>query len=65
MTIPELYILFLPLIQFLGTVCLILLIAASAIAVFVWIFRLIWRFVVAAGAVAFFVMVLNLVLQGA
>ena len=64
MTIPELYIFFSPLTQLLGTICLIMLIAASVIFAIVWIFRLIWRFVVAAGAIAFFVMVLEIVLQG-
>ena len=64
MSIPELYILFAPLTQFLGTVCLVLLLAASVVVVIVWIFRLVWRFVVAAGALAFFILVLNLVLQG-
>ena len=63
MTILELYTFLQPLTQFLGTICLVALIAACGILTLIWLFRIIWRFVVATGAIAFFALFLNLVLE--
>lgn len=66
MTIQQLLILlepFLhPLVDFLGTICLILLVAASVLWTAAWIIRRIWKYVLAAGAVLFLVAVLALTL---
>lgn len=62
MEILELYTFFYPLIQVLGTVCLILLAAGSVVAAFVWIIRRIWMYVVAAGVLTFLVAIMGLAL---
>lgn len=59
MTVPALYIFFQPLIQALGTICLLGLAAAGVIVILLWIFRMIWRFVVAAGALTLLAFVLT------
>ena len=63
MTIMELYIFFLPLIQVLGTVCLIVLAAGSVVVTFVWIIRRIWMYIVAAGLITVFVVFAGLALN--
>ena len=63
MTIMELYILFLPLIQVLGTICLIVLAAGSVVVTFVWIIRRIWMYIVAAGLLTVFVVFMGLALN--
>ena len=66
MTIQQLFILlepFLhPLVDLLGTICLILLVAAGVLWTAAWIIRRIWKYVLAAGAVLFLVAVLALTL---
>lgn len=49
MDLMELYIFFLPLINVLGTICLIALAAASILIMIVWILRKIWMYLVAVG----------------
>lgn len=51
MTIMELYILLQPLINFLGTVCLILLVAGCAVFAAVWFFKTFWKPIVFSGVV--------------
>ena len=63
MTIMELYIFFLPLIQVLGTVCLIVLAAGSVVVTFVWIIKRIWMYIVAAGLITVFVVFVGLALN--
>ena len=63
MTIMELYIFLLPLIQVLGTVCLIVLAAGSVVVTFVWIIRRIWMYIVAAGLLTVFVVFMGLMLN--
>ncbi len=63
MTIMELYIFFLPLIQVLGTVCLIVLAAGSVVVTFVWIIKRIWMYIVAAGLITVFVVFMGLALN--
>lgn len=55
MTFAELYIFFLPLINILGTLCLIALSAGSVLFLMVWIIRRIWKGIVAIGVFSFFV----------
>lgn len=55
MNLAELYIFFLPLINILGTICLIALAAASTLYVIIWILRRIWMYLVAIGVFAFLV----------
>lgn len=62
MEILELYTLFYPLIQVLGTVCLIVLAAGSVVVTFVWIIRRIWMYLMAAGVITFLVAILGLAL---
>lgn len=52
MTAIELYILLDPLIHFLGTVFLVLLLAASVVAAVVWFFRTFWKLIVTFGVAA-------------
>ena len=62
MEILELYTFFYPLIQVLGTVCLIVLAAGSVVVTFVWIIRRIWMYLVAAGVLTFLVAMAGLAL---
>ncbi len=62
MTIQALYVFCHPLIDILGTICLIALIAASMLYAIVWIVKLIWRYVLTAGALAILVVILGSVL---
>lgn len=65
MNIINLYILFLPLIKILGTLCLIVLIAGSVLFVTAWIIRRIWKGIVAVGVLSFCVFLAVLLLGGA
>ena len=51
-----------PLVDFLGTICLILLVAAGVLWTAAWIIRRIWKYVLATGAALFLVAVLALTL---
>ena len=51
-----------PLVDLLGTICLIVLIAAGVLWAAVWIIQRIWKFVLAAGAVVFLAAALALTL---
>lgn len=62
MDIIALYMFFHPLIDVLGTLCLIVLMAGSVLYLAVWIIRRIWKGIVAVGALSFFVLLLALVL---
>lgn len=62
MEIMELYTFFYPLIQVLGSVCLIVLAAGSVVIAFVWIIRKIWVYLVAAGVLTFLVAMAGLAL---
>lgn len=55
MNLVELYFFFFPVINVLGTICLIALAAASTLYVIVWIFRRIWMYLVAFGVFTFLV----------
>lgn len=50
MTIHELHIQLQPLINFLGEICLAMLVAAGMLSAILWILRRIWKFLLAAGA---------------
>lgn len=52
MSIIELYTFLLPLINLLGTVCLIGLVAGSVLYVMVWIIKRFWKGVVAVGVLS-------------
>ena len=66
MTIQQLFIILEPilhpLVDLLGTICLILLVAAGVLWTAAWIIRRIWKYVLAAGAVLFLVAALALTL---
>ena len=66
MTIHQLFVLLQPvlhpLVDFLGTICLVLLVAAGVLWTAAWIIQKIWKYVLAAGAVAFIVAALALTL---
>lgn len=66
MTIQQLFILsepiLHPLVDVLGTLCLILLSAAGILWAAAWIIRKIWKFVLTAGALFFLVTALALIL---
>ena len=51
-----------PLVDLLGTICLIVLIAAGVLWAAVWIIQRIWKFVLADGAVVFLAAALALTL---
>jgi hypothetical protein len=58
MTWLDLYILFHPLIDILGTICLIALSAGSVLYLMYWILKRIWKGLVAVGMLSFSVFVL-------
>ena len=64
MSINEMYIFFLPLINFLGTICLIALTAGSILLVLAWIIKRIWKGIVAVGALSFCVFLVMIFLGG-
>lgn len=53
MTILELYTVLLPLINFLGTICLIALLAGGTLFTMVWIMKKVWKCVLAVSTVSF------------
>lgn len=53
MTIIELYAILQPLIQLLGTVCLIVLTVRGAVFAIVWVIRKLWVYILVFGAAAF------------
>lgn len=53
MSIIDLYIFFLPLINILGNLCLTALIAGSVLYVMAWIISRIWKGIVALGVLSF------------
>lgn len=53
MTIIELYTFLQPLIQFLGTICLMALVCGGTIFVIAWIIRQLWKYILAFGAAVF------------
>lgn len=63
MTLIEIYILLQPLIDFLGTVCLILLVAGCAVFAVVWFFKTFWKPIVISGVV-FLMLTILMLLQG-
>lgn len=62
MTIGNLYILCHPLIDVLGTLCLIVLAAASTLYAIIWIVRKIWKFVLTVGAISVLIVILAVIL---
>lgn len=64
MSIIELYIFFLPLINILGTLCLIALISGSVLFMMAWIIKRIWKGIVAVGVLSFCVLLTVLILGG-
>ena len=64
MSIIELYIFFLPLINILGTLCLIALISGSVLFMMAWIIKRIWKGIVAVGVLSFCVLLTVLLLGG-
>lgn len=60
MTIESLFIHMHPVIDFLGTICLIALMAGGVLYVLVWIGRRIWKYVLTAGAVFTLMIILAL-----
>ena len=60
MSIESLFIYMHPLIDILGTICLIALMAGGVLYILVWIGRRIWRYVLTAGAITAFVVILAL-----
>lgn len=61
MTIIELYTLLLPLINFLGTICLIALVAGGTIFTIVWFAKTFWKQILAVGALSLVAFVVVLV----
>lgn len=53
MTIIDLYYFFLPLINVLGTICLVALTAGSVLYLMAWIIKRIWKGVLAIGVASF------------
>lgn len=62
MDIQELYTFLLPLIQFLGTVGLILIIACSTLLGILWFIKKVWKVIVGVCSVSFILMIAMLVL---
>lgn len=62
MTIIELYTLLTPLIQFLGTICLIALSAGGMLFAITWIIRNTWKYILSFGAISFVLFVAVLIL---
>lgn len=65
MSIAELYIFFTPLINILGTICLIALAAGSVLYVMYWILKRIWKGIVAVGVFSFCMFLLMFFFGGA
>ncbi len=61
MTIIDLYILLQPLIDILGTICLIALVAGGTIFVMVWFVKTFWKQILTVGAISFVVIMAVLV----
>ena len=53
MTIVELYVFLQPLIQVVGTICLIGLVSGGIIFSIAWVIRKLWMYILAFGAAAF------------
>lgn len=64
MNINEMYIFFLPLINFLGTICLVALTAGSVLFVLAWIIKRIWKGIVAVGVLSFCAILVMIFLGG-
>lgn len=64
MSIAELYVFFLPLINILGTICLVALTAGSVLYLMYWILKRIWKGVVAVGVLSFCTFLTVLLLGG-
>lgn len=62
MTIGELYIFFQPLINFLGTICLIALAAGGTLYAIIWVIRRVWKYILAFGVLTAVVVSLALVM---
>ena len=64
MTLMDLYILLHPLIDVLGTVTLILLVAGCAVAAVVWFFKTFWKPIVITGVIFLFISIAVLLWGG-
>ena len=64
MTIIELYILLLPLIKVLGTICLILLVTGGTIYAIVWFVKKYWKAILLVSSIAF-VLFISILIWGA
>ena len=64
MTLMDLYILLHPLIDVLGTVTLILLVAGCAVTAVVWFFKTFWKPIVISGVIFLFVTIAVLLWGG-
>lgn len=65
MTIGELYIFFLPLINLLGTFCLIALAAGGTLCAIIWVIKKVWKFILTVGVLTVIVVSIALVMGGA
>lgn len=61
MNIIELYALLQPLINFLGTICLIALVSGGIVATIIWIAKTFWKQILAFGAISFMLFVAVLI----
>jgi hypothetical protein len=62
MSIIELYHCLQPLINFLGTICLIALVSGGTVFALVWIVKKLWKYILAFGAISFVLFSLVLIL---
>lgn len=62
MTWVELFTAFHPVIDVLGTLCLIVLTFGSTLLVIVWVIKKTWKFIVAAGVITLIVVVIKFAL---
>ena len=62
MTILELYTLLTPLIQFLGTICLIALSAGGVLFTIAWVISKTWKYILSFGAISFVLFAVVLIL---
>ena len=63
MTIESLYIISHPVIDILGTLCLLALMAGGVLYVGMWVLSRIWRYLLTAGAITAILTILGLVLD--
>lgn len=62
MTILELYNFLLPLINFLGTICLIVLVAGGTLFTIAWIVKKLWKYILTFSTISFVLYIAVLIL---